>query len=114
MNVTKDPVINEIKFEPSQFLIRYVENNLFEDSLEWNITMLEYMTLLSSAMIERIKALQEYSEDLVEFSFASHYNLWKNIDETDLSNIHDARNKVTYIHSKINDFNNNQKDFSEP
>jgi len=103
LNITKDPTDEEIYFVPTQFVSRFIENNLIHEAYELAIRKLEYMTLLSLALIEKLKANFAYNEKLVEFSTVSTYGIWK-IPENRLFNVYSKKNKINYLMGVNYDF----------
>jgi len=98
INIERDKTTNEIYFKPTQFVSRYIEKNLQEDSIEQAIKKLEYMTLFGLAMIEKAKANFDYNEKLVEFSGVSNFGVWKPPHNT-IFNIYHEKNKHEYLNS---------------
>jgi len=110
ITIEKNPQNNDIYFVPTQFLTRYIEDNLIEDSLDQNIKKLEYIALLSLAMIKAMKNSHEYDEKLIEFSTVSEYGIWK-IHQGKYFDLYVERNHCFYIKDISNDLTNLRKTF---
>ena len=110
ITIDKNPNNNDIYFVPTQFLTRYIENHLIEDCLEANIKKLEYIALLSLAIIEKAKLNYEYNEKLIEFSMVSHYGIWE-IGERKYFDLYNDRNQILYIKNLPYDQTNLKKCF---
>lgn len=110
INILKDPLTNEIYFVPTQFVSRYIENNLKEDSYRQGIKKLEYIAILSLAMIEKAKANYDYNEKLIEFSSVSYYGIWRP-SQGRIFNVYSDNNQIIYLNSPAFDLSSLKKCF---
>ena len=74
--VTK-PTKSTIHFKPAQSVCEYISTKLAQENPKWHLAKLEYMTLVSVALIENAKRGYVYNERLVENSLICEHGLWQ-------------------------------------
>ena len=78
LTVSQDPLDNnEVWFEPSPFMVEYVQQHLYVETSQQKLLKLEYMVLLCTTILEKMKNTHFYIETLFECSAFSTYGIWK-------------------------------------
>jgi len=103
LNITKDAVSGEVWFVPTQFIIKVVEKYCGDCFAKQTLKKFEYMAILSTSLINKIKKNYNYCEKLVEFSAVSTFGLWKLPIKGEMCMMKDA-DLIQYIENKEYDF----------
>jgi len=109
INIAKDESTGEVWFIPTHCSIRFIEENLLECSSKYTFMKLEYMALLSSSLIDKIKKTYGYTERLMEFSAVCTYGIWRL--ETGPLGLANPENRIKYLDSPGYDFEKLKKWF---
>ena len=111
LNITKDPVTNEVWFVPTQFIIKVVEKYLGDCFAKQTLKKFEYMAFLSTSLINKIKKNYNYCEKLVEFSAVSTFGIWRLPIKGEMCMLKDA-DLIQYIDKQEYDFEKLKQWFS--
>jgi hypothetical protein len=98
LSVAKDSVEDDLYFTPSQFVSRYIEQNLFSDISALIVKKFEYLAIMAKTMVDKMLFFYEYNEKLLEFSAVSNNGIWKSFVENDFD-INDPKNIISYFGS---------------
>jgi len=111
LNITKEPSGTEIWFVPTQFIIKIAEKYLTDCFAKQTLKKFEYMAIMSTSLINKIKKNYNYLEKLVEFSSVSSFGIWRLPAKGEMCMLKDA-NLIQYIDKCEYDFDKLKRWFS--